>query len=494
MPRRGTSRSRPSCRAWASCQGKTADGVFGTATRDGIRAWQKSLHHPETGFLSDADAAVLEGQAWPEDRKGTGPATVKPMAGPLGFDGKPIEVRHGDLVAKLGLEPSSDEVACGLKQGDLFGSTDGQKPPCRLVRLSVSVAGNQVLSEVVEALDPTESLEQYQISEQIVRLDPATREPQVLVIGYSGGAHCCTGAEAATDVGGTWKTVALGSRDGDPVWDFSDVGGVPVFVDQGSGFNYRFSSYSGSYAPTRVRRLTGGSFVDVTRDPRYRELLLGKLREMEAFRAANPGSEPNGYLAGWVAQEALVGKLPEAWRRMEASFDHHGEAVTRCTIAKEAWLADARGEKSCPPGGEETVPFPTALAVFLAEQGYVTKPEMAGLGYDLDRIAAGRTARDAVETERWTRHVAQDWFVLTRANACLAADAPAAPAEVVTADRLDGFQDEVDVRERADGKPVHVVVGKPKGNEIVDTVTFFRGLQRCKDDVAARVRQVDELR
>jgi peptidoglycan hydrolase-like protein with peptidoglycan-binding domain len=474
--------------------GKLADGVFGTATRDGIRAWQKSAHRPETGFLSDADASVLEGADWPEDRKAEGPATVKPLAGPLGFDGKPVEVSGGGVTARLSLEPSSDAAACGLAQGNLFGNDIVEKPPCRVVRLSVTVAGSQVLSAGVYALGASEDAQQFQISAQIVRLDPATREPQVLVIGYSGGAHCCTGAEAATEVGGTWKMVPFGSRDGDPVWPFVEAGGGPVFVGEASGFGYRFASYAGSYAPTLVQQLRGGEFADVTRDPRYHDLLLGKLREMEAFRAAHRSGEENGYLAGWVAQKALVGQLPEAWRAMEATFDRNGDPVARCEIAKETWLEDAQGNTSCPDGGQENVPFPTALAVFLVEGGYVTKAESAGLGYDVDRIEAGRKERDAAATARWKRHLAEDWFVLTRSNGCTALEAGGSPADKVTADRLAGIGDEVDILDRADGKPTQVVVGKPQGGGIMENVSFFRGLQRCRDGAAARNRQVEELR
>jgi len=41
----------------------TVDGVYGAATRTAILAWQRSRGLPETGFLGDADAQALAGQA-----------------------------------------------------------------------------------------------------------------------------------------------------------------------------------------------------------------------------------------------------------------------------------------------------------------------------------------------------------------------------------------------------------------------------------------------
>ncbi|MBV8088370.1 MAG: peptidoglycan-binding protein, partial [Alphaproteobacteria bacterium] len=35
------------------------DGVYSSVTRAAILAWQKTNGRPETGFISDADAAVL---------------------------------------------------------------------------------------------------------------------------------------------------------------------------------------------------------------------------------------------------------------------------------------------------------------------------------------------------------------------------------------------------------------------------------------------------
>ena len=475
--------------------GRVSDGVFGTATRDGIKAWQSSVGRPATGFLDDAAAAILEGKPWTADAATADPVpAVKPLEGPLGFDGKPIEIVHGDLSARLTSSTGGEPSACDIKTEDLFGSNSATKPPCTVVRLSVSVAGREVLSAPIYALEMSDHLEDYRIKVAISRLASGTGEPQVLVTGYSGGAHCCDGAEVATQVGEAWRLLPLGERDGEEPWQFVLFGETPVLAGKAPGFDYRFSSYAGSYAPTRIERLEDGKLVDVSREPRYRSYMQDKLSEMEALRAKSGHGEPNGFLAGWVAQKAYVGELAEGWRTMEATFDREGGTDTRCVIDKEAWIPDARGSKSCPASGYETVPFPVALAVFLVDRGYMTKDEASGLGYDVGALEASQKARDAVATARWTRHVTQDWFVLARDSTCKAATAPKSPAEMVTGDLASGVKDEITIIEKAEGKPVHVAIGRPEGNGLFSTVTFFRGLRRCTEGLAGLADKFDELR
>jgi len=73
-----------------------------------------------------------------------------------------------------------------------------------------------------------------------------------------------------------WQSVDLGQIDGDQGFNFLDPthDGYGLIVDIGEDFLYRFASYAGSFAPTRIRKLSGVQVQDVTRDPRYRDFLL----------------------------------------------------------------------------------------------------------------------------------------------------------------------------------------------------------------------------
>jgi hypothetical protein len=47
-------------------------------------------------------------------------------------------------------------------------------------------------------------------------------------------------------------------------------------------------------------------------------------------------SEPNGYLAAWVAQKAVVGQFSRAWKTMLATYDKHA-TTWDCAIDRDAW-------------------------------------------------------------------------------------------------------------------------------------------------------------
>ena len=84
----------------------------------------------------------------------------------------------------------------------------------------------------------------------------------------------------------------------------------------------------------------------------------------EWFQQKNPES-PNGFLAGYVANKALVGELYDGWDRMTQRYD-----------ASSDWgLKECKGDLDdngkCL--GREAVysSFPEALRAFLIDTGYI---------------------------------------------------------------------------------------------------------------------------
>jgi peptidoglycan hydrolase-like protein with peptidoglycan-binding domain len=369
------------------------DGVFGAGTRDAIIAWQHATGRAETGFLSLADGMILAGTPTPDSPSPQSPPDpdaalrTRPLAGPVVFDGKPLSLSAGKLGIQLAQETIHDPAMCQDKNGGFLSLVTQDEPrtgvTCRAVMATISLGGAHIASGAAALLDQDHDAKSLELTARILRLDAQTAQPQVFVTGYTGGAHCCTTAAVGTERDGAWRFVSLGGLDGEDPWRFLDLDGKdrpPVIVDSAPAFEYAFASYAGSYAPTRIQRFTGTGLKDVTAEPRYRDYLLVALRRMEAERANGGQGEPNGFLAGWVAQKALVGQFAAAWQTMLASYDH--DATTEhCAIDTPAAPGDAAPDRPCPDGQMLKIPFPEGLALFLAEHGYVTRAQAASVGF-----------------------------------------------------------------------------------------------------------------
>jgi hypothetical protein len=163
---------------------------------------------------------------------------------------------------------------------------------------------------------------------EVMRLDPATRLPQVVMTGFTFGAHCCTLTRIATLVGSDeWRVLDTGELDGEG-YQFVDIDndGAKELVSYENSFLYAFGSYGDSYAPTRITRLAGSDLNDVTAEPKYRAFLRRRLQDMEADAKKNPDLwHSNGFLGGWVAAKSLVGEVEDAWKRMLAAYDRDSD-------------------------------------------------------------------------------------------------------------------------------------------------------------------------
>ena len=474
------------------------DGVFGTATRAAVLAWQHSAGLPETGFLSDADAAVLlpGGQASPPDEMVA--YRIKPLASAR-YAGKPVSVSYKTL--KVSLQPdTSDDPSICQPPGDksklvLPAVGDTSSTSCGVASVKVTVGDKEVLKAPIASFDKDTSIDGLNIKIAIRKLDPATALPQIVLSGFTGGAHCCTVTSVLTEAAdGSWKVACLGEMDGDRGYGFLDIGhdGSTELVDIADGFLYEYASYAGSYAPTRIQVFGGNKLKNVTTDPRYRDFLLHELKEMEKS-APQPGQdESNGYWAAWVAQKALVDQLKEAWAVLLKSYDHDSTAGREtCAVDKSAWRKLPDVGLSCPPGEQELLSFPEALALHLVELGYMTPKESAALGFDpAERAKAVKAA-----TQRYNAAVINSWFVITHKGDCIIAQTPNSPADLIQNDLENGLEDDVDVQDKdSDGKPVIVKVGSPRGNNLVSEITFYRGLARCEASWKAHQEELNDLK
>ena len=280
--------------------------------------------------------------------------------------------------------------------------------------------------------------------------------------------------------------------DGDQGYSFLDPArdGSTVLVSVANAFMYRFASYAGSFAPTRIESFKEGAIRDVTAEPRFRDYLRSELRSMERGRADALRSEPNGYWAAWAAQKALAGELDDrAWKVIARSHDRTSQdGLSECSVDERVWVTDPSTRvRDCPQGYATRTTFPEALAQFLVKLKYITPEQSAGLGFDL-AIAASR--REAL-TARYAERAAQTWFLIDQAGVCVEARQPASPADLVIASRARGLDASVSVIEADEaGKPSVARVSLPQGSGVGTRATFYRGPTKCE---AYRLRQQREL-
>jgi hypothetical protein len=140
-------------------------------------------------------------------------------------------------------------------------------------------------------------------------------EPEVWVDIWAGGAHCCTQTELWRFENGAYqhqeKVFELGYRLKD-----LDGDGTPEFRTNDYRFAYAFTFFAASPFPVRVYRYRSGTFANVTaqfpalvrqdRD-KYKRLYRKGIRHHTASLGA---------LAGWTADEYMLGHRHQANRRL----------------------------------------------------------------------------------------------------------------------------------------------------------------------------------
>jgi S1-C subfamily serine protease len=287
-------------------------------------------------------------------------------------DGPPTVLRYGALEVVLSSSPGAN----------------GSRTPMATIRTLGSMPFRTAIADM--SLDATAFAKA-----RIVRVDSASPGQQVVTSFYTGGAHCCTITHILTQNDtGLWIAIDTGSLDGDG-YEFEDVvgDGAAELITVDSSFFYAFASYADSYAPPQVFRVAGGALHNITKDPSVRPFIERELRAIEAAGAKDASLwSNNGFLAGWVATEALLGDVEAAWSRMLTSYDRNPPfPLEECVII-------ALSMDRCPSDKIRQVSFPQALRKHFLLRDYPV-PSATAFVVAPPAAAAGRPLKSAREPD-----------------------------------------------------------------------------------------------
>ena len=295
------------------------------------------------------------------------------------YGGKPL--RHGAMVAGILMSLAAGVVAATaspvlektVRVGELAVISRYKDPDAKdgldyAPQVAVLLRGRKVAE--VRFPDGVGAPEVF-----VAEMDPSNGSPEVVVEGYSGGAHCCEEivvfSAPANDADGSWRKLRLGAFDGGPRPPRDlDGDGLAEIMVRDDAFLYAYGCYACSYAPPVILSVRGGRKVDITRRPSFRPVLRKEekriVRRMRESMADNGGRVENGLLAGYVALKFLLGEGAEGWNYM---LRHH--------VPEQ--------QEFCPVPGRDgdcavrplQVSFPVSLAIML-KGGYI-RPADASL-------------------------------------------------------------------------------------------------------------------
>ncbi|MGZ4268110.1 MAG: hypothetical protein ACXVSX_02745 [Solirubrobacteraceae bacterium] len=136
--------------------------------------------------------------------------------------------------------------------------------------------------------------------------------PEVLLDGFTGGAHCCELTEILR--AGPAGDVRTERNWGDPGYRLRDLDrdGRPEFVTADDAFAYAFAAYAVSPLPPRVLSWRAGTFTDVTR--RFPAVVRADLAQLRKdLRVLARHHLPRaGAIAAYTADLYLLGRAGEA--------------------------------------------------------------------------------------------------------------------------------------------------------------------------------------
>jgi hypothetical protein len=131
--------------------------------------------------------------------------------------------------------------------------------------------------------------------------------PVALLALTTGGAHCCITVRAVSSAGGAAVDHAFGNY---PPW-FRQTASGPVLVSADNAFAYQFGSFAGSGPPIQLFAWSGTAFTDVTR--KHLDLVADDAQNYLGLYNDPTQPEKLGSLAGWVADECVLGDAATAW-------------------------------------------------------------------------------------------------------------------------------------------------------------------------------------
>ena len=140
-------------------------------------------------------------------------------------------------------------------------------------------------------------------------------EPEVWVDIWAGGAHCCTQMELLRFSGGAYRQQEQVFETGYKLKDL-DGDGIPEFKTNDYRFAYAFTYVAASPFPVRVLSYRAGKFTAVTK--RFPKLVRkDRDRYKRVYRKGIRRHMPSlGALAGWTADDYLLGHRRQADRRL----------------------------------------------------------------------------------------------------------------------------------------------------------------------------------
>lgn len=192
---------------------------------------------------------------------------------------------------------------------------------------------------------------------QVVNLD-ISKEPEVILDLYSGGALCCTFSliyqfdprtQTYTSIRHDWGNRGYRLQD-------LDGKGAMEFFSTDDRFAYAFAPYAASASPIQLWRYQPGKLINVTRQ--YPKLIYSDATRLwQAFQDNRQDCQPQswgscgeGILAAYLADKYLLGQEQEGWKSVRTAYQGNGcEANGQC-------------------GGRES--YFRQLQQFLKQQGY----------------------------------------------------------------------------------------------------------------------------
>jgi hypothetical protein len=210
----------------------------------------------------------------------------------------------------------------------------------------------------------SQSLTDFPVTLRMLELDQNNLDPEILIESFTGGGSCCFEVIALTKQNDQWKKATLPPLREIHLTTAKDDGGVSALVSADERFIGRFDCNACSYAPSRIFRLKNDEFQDVTMDPKYQYVHLSDLKQMNLWFDTPHYEGINGFLTGFVASMAIVGRYQEAKLIMGKIFDRKsGIGLKSCAkpVSFQKCQADDVLKKT----------FPAALQELLSESGII---------------------------------------------------------------------------------------------------------------------------
>ena len=208
------------------------------------------------------------------------------------------------------------------------------------------------------------SLTDFPVTIRILELDQNNQDPEILMESFTGGGSCCFEVMALTKQNNLWKKATLPPLREIHLTTAKDDDGVSALVSADERFIGRFDCNACSYAPSRIFRLKNDEFQDVTLDPKYQYVHLSDLKQMNLWFDSPHYEGVNGFLTGFVASMAIVGRYQEAKLIMGKSFDRKSDIGLK-SCAKPVSL------QKCHANDIVKKTFPSALQELLSESGLI---------------------------------------------------------------------------------------------------------------------------